>query len=174
MPGRRIPTYAEIASFRESLIKTRKQLELDELEKLHGTLVRMEFDCLRGNPVAQPPLRPGPHGTARERARLNTASSTPTNSSGAGSKWLEVAGSEASAGLKRPPGLLGRSPPSLAPPPHPIHDKTTPEVAGKLPAASGVVLAAQPRRTVFESARVRLRVRRDAWRAGFRAFPALW
>ena len=49
MPGRSIPTYAEIASFRESLIKTRKQLELDELEKLHGTLVRMEFDCLRAN-----------------------------------------------------------------------------------------------------------------------------
>ena len=70
MPGRRIPTYAEIASFRESLIKTRKQLELDELEKLHGTLVRMELDCLRAIPSLNHRADHDLMERARERARL--------------------------------------------------------------------------------------------------------
>lgn len=70
MPARRIPTYAEIASFRESLIKTRKQLELDELEKLHGTLVRMEFDCLRAIPSLSHRSDQDLMQRARERARL--------------------------------------------------------------------------------------------------------
>ena len=70
MPARRIPTYAEIASFRESLIKTRKQLELDELEKLHGTLVRMEFDCLRAIPSLSHRSDQDLMERARQRAHL--------------------------------------------------------------------------------------------------------
>ena len=70
MPARRILTYAEIASFRESLIKTRKQLELDELEKLHGTLVRMEFDCLRAIPSLSHRSDQDLMERARQRAHL--------------------------------------------------------------------------------------------------------
>ncbi len=47
MTARRIPTYSEIALFRETLIKTRKTLEKDELEQQCNQLVRMEFACLR-------------------------------------------------------------------------------------------------------------------------------
>ena len=89
MPARRIPTYAEIASFRESLIKTRKQLELDELEKLHGTLVRMEFDCLRAIPsLATARIRTSWSAPA-SAPTSNTGSSIRTSSSVAISRWPE-------------------------------------------------------------------------------------
>lgn len=47
MTARRIPTYSEIASFREGLIKSRKTLDKDEIERQRNQLVRMEFACLR-------------------------------------------------------------------------------------------------------------------------------
>ena len=47
MTARRIPTYSEIASFREGLIKSRKMLDKDEIERQRNQLVRMEFACLR-------------------------------------------------------------------------------------------------------------------------------
>mgnify|MGYP003589880537 CR=1 FL=1 len=47
MAARRIPTYAEIASFREKLIKSQKTLGQTELDKQCSQLIRMEFSCLR-------------------------------------------------------------------------------------------------------------------------------
>ena len=43
----RIPTYAEIAAFRESIIKTRKSLSSTEFEAMQDKLVLMEYRCLR-------------------------------------------------------------------------------------------------------------------------------
>ena len=43
----RIPTYAEIAAFRESIIKTRKNLSSTEFEAMQDKLVLMEYRCLR-------------------------------------------------------------------------------------------------------------------------------
>ena len=47
MNEQRIPTYAEIASFKESLIKSRNELEQMELKSRQEKLARMEFACLR-------------------------------------------------------------------------------------------------------------------------------
>ena len=43
----RIPTYAEIAAFRESIIKTRKSLSPKEMETMQDKLALMEYRCLR-------------------------------------------------------------------------------------------------------------------------------
>ena len=43
----KIPTYSEIASFKETLLKSKKQLDQEELKAMHETLVHMEFTCLR-------------------------------------------------------------------------------------------------------------------------------
>ena len=42
-----IPTYAEIEAFRDTLVKTRKQLSSMEFEAKKDTLVLMEYRCLR-------------------------------------------------------------------------------------------------------------------------------
>ncbi len=43
----RIPTYAEIAAFRETIIKTRRSLSSTEFEAMQDKLVFMEYRCLR-------------------------------------------------------------------------------------------------------------------------------
>ena len=113
MPGRRIPTYAEIASFRESLIKTRKQLELDELEKLHGTLVRMEFDCLRAIPSLNHRSDQDLMERARERARQQTLRQNATSA--------PAARHRATAGHPKIGRGTGRAHPRSRPRPHRCH-----------------------------------------------------
>lgn len=47
MNDKSIPTYAEIASFKESLLKSKKNLDEQTLKSKQEQLVRMEFRCLR-------------------------------------------------------------------------------------------------------------------------------
>ena len=47
MTARRVPTYAEIASFRESLLKSKKTLAQEELAAQQTRLMRMDYNCLR-------------------------------------------------------------------------------------------------------------------------------
>ena len=47
MDARPVPTFAEIAAYRATLIKEQKRLSPDELDAMQDTLMRMEFHCLR-------------------------------------------------------------------------------------------------------------------------------
>ena len=77
MSDRKVPTYAEIASFKASLIKAKKTLGQDELKLLQEKLVVMEFTCLRAISSLTHRSDKDLMARARKRARLEHVQYSP-------------------------------------------------------------------------------------------------